>query len=242
MTHSYERHDSFIPETWLIHMRDMTHSYERHDSFIWETWLIHMRDMTHSYQRHDSFIWETWLIPTQDIPYSYERHDSFIGETWLIHRRDMTHSYTHHNIHTTWPTDMTQCDFSFVCQTWLMSTNLSNMRDMTHCPWVSVTWKTWLIHRRDMTHFYTHHHIHTTWPADMTDCDFSFACQTWLMSMNLIHMKDMTYSYERHDSFIWEIWLIYMFIPTHILLSPTDMTHSNVGHDSCSWTLWKWKT
>ena len=27
-------------ETWLIHMRDMTHSYERHGSFIWQTWLI----------------------------------------------------------------------------------------------------------------------------------------------------------------------------------------------------------
>ena len=31
MTYSYERHDSFIREIELIHMRDMTHPYETHD-------------------------------------------------------------------------------------------------------------------------------------------------------------------------------------------------------------------
>jgi len=66
MTHSYVRHDSFI--------RGVTHSYVRrdsliHDSFIRETWLIHIwRDMTHSYMRHDSFIYgATWLIHTWDM-------------------------------------------------------------------------------------------------------------------------------------------------------------------------------
>jgi len=101
-------------ETWLIHMRDMTHSCERHDSFMWETWLIHMRDMTHSYQRHDSYIWETWLIHMRDMTHSYERHDSFIWETWLIHMRDMTHSYDN-----TWVTrfrEFTQVSHSCLSQ------------------------------------------------------------------------------------------------------------------------------
>ena len=47
MTHSCGRHDSFICDTWLIHMWDMTHSYVTQDSFICDSWLIHMRRMTH---------------------------------------------------------------------------------------------------------------------------------------------------------------------------------------------------
>ena len=70
---SYMRHDSFIYETWLIHIWDMTHAYMRHASFIYETWLIHIWDMTHSYMRHDSFIYETWLIHTWDMPHAYMR-------------------------------------------------------------------------------------------------------------------------------------------------------------------------
>jgi len=101
MTHSYERHDSFILETWLIHMRDMTHhmrdmthSYERHDSFIWETWLIHMRNMTHSYERHDSSIY-------------FPRRDSFIYVLW-----DMTHSYMYSGMFTTGLKNKSRCDSS----------------------------------------------------------------------------------------------------------------------------------
>jgi len=48
MTHSYAWHDSYIPVTWLIHMRDMTHIYLWHDLFICVTWLIHTRAMTTS--------------------------------------------------------------------------------------------------------------------------------------------------------------------------------------------------
>ena len=88
MTH-HVWHDSFICETWLIHMWDMTRSYVRHDSFICENWLIHMWDMTHSYVWHDSFICVTWLIHICDMTHSFVWHDSFI--------RDMTHSYAWHD-------------------------------------------------------------------------------------------------------------------------------------------------
>ena len=43
------------------HQSFVTLSYVGHDSFICETWLVHMWDMTCSYVRHDSFICETWL-------------------------------------------------------------------------------------------------------------------------------------------------------------------------------------
>ena len=86
-------HESFICETWRIHIRDVTHSYVRHDSCICATWLVHMWDMTHSYVRHDSFICETRLIHMWDMTHAYVTHDSFICETWLIHMWDMTHSY-----------------------------------------------------------------------------------------------------------------------------------------------------
>ena len=76
MTHSYMRHDSFIYETWLIHIWDMTHSYMRHDSCLIPIW-----DMTHSYMRHDSFIYETWLIPIETCLIQNEQVSFDMG--WL---------------------------------------------------------------------------------------------------------------------------------------------------------------
>jgi len=112
-------HDSFICETWLLHLWDMTHSYVRHDPFICETWLFHAWDLTHSYMGHDSFMCETdsiickrqilrlWnMTPsaTRDtlicwnMTSSSVRHDSFVCETWLIYPCDMTHSYVRYDI------------------------------------------------------------------------------------------------------------------------------------------------
>jgi len=141
MTHSYVRHDSFIRETWLIHMWNMTHVYVcnwvspcillmcLHVWYTRETWLIHMWDMTHSYVRHASFIGVTWLIHMWNMTYSYVWHDSFICETWLIHIWDMIHSYVRHD--------------SFICETCRI-----HMWDMTHS-YVrhgSFTCETWLIY------------------------------------------------------------------------------------------------
>jgi len=169
MTHSHERYDSFICETWLIHMRDMTHlhvrqhmSNMRHDAFTWditnshETWLIHMRDMTHSYHKHVSFIWQTWLIQMWVRQYSSHL---------------MTHSYETSLIH------------------------------MWH---VAFAW--------DMTHLYERHDscIWKTWLIQMWD-NIYVERETWLIDV-------------RHDSFIWETWLIHM----------TDMTHCEWDNTCCT--------
>jgi len=93
-----------------------THStpeYVRHDSFICETWLIHMCDMNYLYVWHDSFICVTWLIHTCDMTHSYVRHDSCICVPWLIHTCDMTLSHV-------WD-DSLICDDTFICETWLMT-------------------------------------------------------------------------------------------------------------------------
>jgi len=82
---SHVIHDSFICETWLIHMWDMTHSYVRHDSFTCETWVIHMWDMTHSHMRHDSFMCRTRLIHECVMAHLCVKHDVFTCLLWLIH-------------------------------------------------------------------------------------------------------------------------------------------------------------
>ena len=83
--------DSFICETWLIHMWDMTHSYVRHDSFICETWLIHMWWHMAWDTVPDAVAarsWVIWLIHMCDMTHSFVWHDSFIRATWLIHTCD----------------------------------------------------------------------------------------------------------------------------------------------------------
>ena len=47
--------------------------------------------------------------------------------------------------------------------------------------------------------------------------DMTHSCETWL-----IHMRDTTHSYVRHELFICVTWLIHM----------CDMTHSYVRHDA----------
>jgi len=130
--------DSFICETWLIHMCDMTHSYVWHDSFICETWLIHMCDMTHSYVWHDSFICVTWLIHMWDMTHSCVWHDSFICETWLIHMWHDSFMYGTIHSHVTWLIHMWDMTHSYeprfvqMCQalcTWASGTKLT----ATHC-------------------------------------------------------------------------------------------------------------
>jgi len=56
--------DSFVCDTWLIHVRGVTHSYLRRDSSVvtWSLlirrvlWRIHIWDMTHPYLRRDSWV------------------------------------------------------------------------------------------------------------------------------------------------------------------------------------------
>jgi len=74
----YERHKSFICETWLIHMWKRIHpsfscccvyspsSRIAAPYFMWDK-HIHMCDMTHSCMRHDAFMYETWLIHMWDM-------------------------------------------------------------------------------------------------------------------------------------------------------------------------------
>jgi len=90
VTHSYVWTDSFIRETWLIHVRHDSFIYEWvmsrnssswHASFIRVTWLLHMCDMTHPPRLHPTPSTKvTWLIQLCDVTHSYV--------TWLIHMCD----------------------------------------------------------------------------------------------------------------------------------------------------------
>ena len=140
MTHSYERHGSFLRETWLIPTRDMTHSVRRWFQ-VRRGKYVYIHSVTPSYLRPDSFLCETWLILTWHMTHSYVTHDSFLRGTLLIlcvysfcvsdgfkcaeaniytHIArllliwDMTHPYVRHD--------------SFLRETRLIPT-----RDMTHC-------------------------------------------------------------------------------------------------------------
>jgi len=75
-----------IRNIWLVHMWDMTHSYVKHDSFIRETWLIHMckdtseqcwsaAEYLHTCMRRVVHVW--------DMTHSYV--DSFTCGTWLTY-------------------------------------------------------------------------------------------------------------------------------------------------------------
>ena len=152
MTHSNMRHDSFIYDTWLIHMsttRDTStsratcpitcypDSYMRQDSFLWY-WLTHMWDMTHSYVRHDS-------LPVRRRDYGGRcccaalapRHASSLALPPRIAPvcPDVRHD-------------------SLTCETWLI-----DMWDMTH--WHvrhdSLICETWLIDMWDMTYWHAKH-------------------------------------------------------------------------------------
>jgi len=158
MTHSYVWHDSFICETWLIHMCDMTHS--QHSTWLRVTWLLHMWDMTHSYVWHDSFICETWLIHILDAmiqsSLTLVLDSTWLRATWLIHMCDVTHSYERHD--------------SFTCEMWLILTNhLQNSRS-GHSR-VLYAWHASFTY--DTTYSYV------TWPIHMWHD--SFICETWLI-------------------------------------------------------------
>jgi len=128
VSHINVSHDTFIRETWLIHMCDTTiqYAYVWHDFTVcvyvcmcvcvcvcvpwtgnsrgvvcdtWLMWLSHTCDMTRCV---------TWLSHTCDMTDSYVSHDWVICVTWLIHVCLVTQSYV--------------CHDSFICVTCLVST------------------------------------------------------------------------------------------------------------------------
>jgi len=119
MRHHSFLHDSFICETWLIHMwdmthsyRDMTHSYTRHHSFLHATRPIYTRDLTHSYVWHDSFIsrHDSFVLRHDSF---ILRHASFTHEARLIYTCNTTNLYTRHD------SFISRHD-SFIYETWLI--------------------------------------------------------------------------------------------------------------------------
>jgi len=93
-------HDSFICETWLIHMYDIDHFYACHDSFKCETWLIHTYDMDQIYVWYASFICMCWGQGMHTFgKLKVLKHDSFICETWLVHMWDMTQPHVRYDMY-----------------------------------------------------------------------------------------------------------------------------------------------
>jgi len=169
--------------------------------------------------RRDSFRYETWLIHAWDRTHSYMRHDSFTYETWLIHIRDMTHSYMRHDSFK-WDADesclMCECVISYIYQ-WVMSHVW-----MSHVSYMNGSC---LIYEWVMPHIWMGHASQVSSILDADECD-------------------MTHSHMRHDSFIYETWLIRMrrgwvwhdsFTYETWLIHVWDMTHSYMRHDSFIW-------
>jgi len=119
---------------------------------------------------------------------------------WLIYNYDMTHSYVWHD--------------SFTYMTWLIY-----IYDMTH----SHVWHDSSLIMWDVTKANVWHVLLASWLCAQAVWHDSFILVTWL-----IHMCDMTPSYEWHASFICVTWLIHI----------SDVTHSYVWHDSFVCVLW----
>jgi len=136
-------------ETWLIYRWGVTHSCVRRDSFVCETWRVHvcvtwliqpeycqerslMCDMTHSHVWHDWFIY-VWnenckYNTTHSHVHSHVWQDSCVCVTWFIR----------------------------VCVTWLIKPQYRPERSLTCDVTRSDAWQdsftTFLIHMCDMTH------------------------------------------------------------------------------------------
>jgi len=103
-----------------------------------------------------------------------------LDETWLMHMCAMIHSNKWHR--------------SLMLATWLI-----RVWAITH--WCkrhdSLMWATWLIHASDVTHSCALHHslvviVRVIAPTET----------------RLIHVCNMIYCFERHDSFMWVTWLV----------------------------------
>ena len=226
MTHSHERYDSFICETWLIHMSDMTHVYMWHLVFMCVTWLIRMRDI--------SDVCVTWLIHMCDMTHSYVWLDSFIWVTWLIHMSDMTHSYVWHDSCIWVNTRDLHVSSSAAPRWWVKETYINEKRHICVrrvSPAEIPTWQcacvcvTWCICVCDMTCVNVWHDSFTlvTWlmqvcsPRRNANDLFlkykeTFMCPTRILKCVtwLIHMWDMILSHMWHDLFICVTWLIHI--------------------------------
>jgi len=102
MTHSYVWHDSFICETWLIHMCDIF------DMARWyAAWRIHTcHGLSHEW--HDSFI-----CVTRNTTHCVW-HDAFISVPWPIRLCGMTHSYVWHGTFARYTTNSYMWHDSFI--------------------------------------------------------------------------------------------------------------------------------
>jgi len=191
------QHDSSIPVTWLVGMRDVTHSYVCYDSFMWTpcatlmceplnelmrethskrgmrsctTWLVYMCDLTRLCVWHENMKHianEAWGLP---------RRDSCICVIWLVCVCDMKMWNTSQTRHEVFP-DVTHVYVwydSFLRVTWKRETHSKQgMRSST----------TWLMYMCDMTRLCVWHenvkHIAIeAWGLALRD---SFICVIWLV-------------------------------------------------------------
>jgi len=150
-------------------------------------------------------------------------NNSFLFETRLTHIWDLTHSYVWH---------FHKCDI------------VPHMCGMTHSclRHDSLIFETWLIHMCDILIIVTLSLIYVKWLIPIWD----MTCYIWDMTHSYVwrfhdcdivsHMCEVTNPYLRHDSFIFETWLIHMcdvflnvilpFICVEWLTPIWDMTHS----------------
>ena len=115
-----------------------------------------------------------------DMTHPYVWHDSFICVTWLIHMFDMTQLYVWHD--------------SFICVTWLIY-----MCDMTNS-YVNALTTYCNTLQHSPSHGEQDYRVNSTAPCMWYD---SFICLIWLIHMcDMTNSYDMTHLYVWHDSFI----------------------------------------
>jgi len=192
--------DSFICVTWLI-------SYVGHDSssgvfevgsllyrlFLFVTWLIHMCDMTHFMCVTWLFEWCLWswlsslsVFLIWAVTHSYVWRDSF-------HVCDVTLRVVSLKLALLFVGCFYLWRDSFICVTWLISyvgrDSSSGVFEVGSLLYRLFLFVTWLIHMCDMTHF-----ICGTWL-------FEWCLWSWLSSLSVVFICDVTHSYVWHDSF-----------------------------------------
>ena len=202
-THSYVA--CFIHFWFASFIRDTTHSYVTCLIYAWR--YSYICDMPHSYVTWPIRMWRDSFIC--DINHSYV--------TWLIHTwhnpfiQEMTHSYV------TWIIYIWHVVFTYKMTRAYIYVPHSYIYDTPHTyilqePLLQVTWHVWMsrvTRMNDSCHTYEWV-MSRVWMSPIT--------LTHGANWRLVHTRDMTRLYVRHDTFTHMAWLIDI----------CDMTHSYI--------------
>jgi len=202
-----------------------------HDSFVntrhvslmrsLET-CLHTNDFCHTY--NSSAYVSRWRDTWRHVSYTNGSRHTFEGAG---------HSYVRH------------ASFTYMWQDMRRVSLTQHLGDMSHIRVSHVTRMKAAV-RFTVTYEYVMSYWRGTWECacDGRQMYQSSAPETWLIIRDkwLIHMRDMTCAYVRHDSFTCETWLVHMwdmtgaYVRHEAFTCADDYSHQHSRHDSLSET------